>query len=83
MMGFLPLFGDTWKQDGEVVYADDQLTIVLVHETGTHAESGETFDNMAVWVTRMDAEGKAERQWAVDMAHEELERFWERHPVTP
>jgi hypothetical protein len=35
MMGFLPLFGDTWKQEGKVVYADDQLTIVLVHETGT------------------------------------------------
>jgi ketosteroid isomerase-like protein len=81
MMSFLPLFGDTWKQEGKVVYADDTLTIVLVHETGTHAESGEEFDNMAVWVTRLDADGKAERQWTVDMAHEELEKFWERNPV--
>jgi hypothetical protein len=31
----------------------------------------------------MDADGKAERQWTVDMAHEELEKFWQRNPVTP
>jgi ketosteroid isomerase-like protein len=81
MTNFIPLFGDTWKQQGKVVYADDQASIVLVHETGTHAGSGEKFDNMAVWVSRFDGEGKIDRQWTVDLAHEELEQFWARNPV--
>jgi ketosteroid isomerase-like protein len=79
MMAFIPLFGESWHQTGRCVYADDQVTIALVHETGTL--DGDGFDNLAIWVSRLDAEGKVERQWTVDLAHEALEAFWERHPI--
>jgi hypothetical protein len=57
------------------------MSIALVHETGTHAASGDAFDTLAVWITRFDADGKADRQWAVDMAHDQLEELWARNPV--
>jgi hypothetical protein len=80
MLEFVSQFRDDWKQEGRVVYADDQVGIALVHESGT-ATSGDAFDNMAVWVSRYGDDGKVNRIWTVDLAHEELERFWERNPV--
>ena len=74
-------FNDDWKQVGQVVYADDQLVISLVRETGT-APPGDVFDNLAVYVSRIGADGKTNRLWTVDLAHEALEQFWERNPVT-
>jgi ketosteroid isomerase-like protein len=79
-MEFIPLFGDTWHQEGRCVYADDSMSIALVHETGT-APSGDGFDNMAVYVYRFGTHGMAERLWTTDLAHEALEEFWRRNPV--
>jgi ketosteroid isomerase-like protein len=73
-------FNDDWKQVGQVVYADDELVITLVKETGT-APSGDVFDNLAVYVSRMGPDGRTNRLWTVDLAHEALEEFWERNPV--
>ena len=79
-MTFIPLFGDTWRQEGRCVYADDTMSIALVHETGT-APTGDAFDNMAVYVSRFGPHGKVERLWTTDLAHEALEEFWRRNPA--
>lgn len=79
LAAFVPLFEGTWRQLGRCIYADDSLSIALVHETGT-ASSGAKFDNLAVYVSRFDSDGRIGRLWTADMAHEELERFWQRNP---
>jgi ketosteroid isomerase-like protein len=82
MMGnFFPLFGDSFRQRGRALVANEQFAIVLVSETGVHAESGEVFDNRAIYVSRFDAEGKVDHTWTVDLDSEDMERFWERNPV--
>lgn len=78
MVEFLSEFRDDWKQQGRVVYADDDVVIAIVHETGT-AKSGDRFDNRAIWISRFGAAGTVNRIWTVDLAHEELEQFWQRH----
>ena len=79
-MQFVPYFQGTWKQEGRCIYADDSMSVALVRETGK-APSGDLFDNMAVYVYRFDDEGKANRLWTTDLAHEELEDFWRRNPI--
>jgi hypothetical protein len=79
-LAFVPLFGDTWKQDGHCIYADDRMSIALVKETGT-APSGDAFDNLAIWITRFGTDGQADRLWTVDIDHEACEAFWQRNPV--
>ncbi len=78
MMEFIPLFGDTWNQRGTCVYADDRTSVSLVEETGK-VVSGDSFENMAIWISRFDQDGKIDRQWTVDLDHEALESFWERN----
>ncbi len=78
-MQFVPIFGDTWRQVGTCVYADERVSITVVHETGTAVESGDKFDNLAIWVLRNSATGKVDRIWTNDLAHEELESFWSRN----
>jgi hypothetical protein len=78
---FIPFFQGTWHQDGQCVYADDRTTISVVHETGT-APSGDVFDNTAIWVGRLNAEGKTDRIWTTDIDHEACEAFWKRNPVS-
>lgn len=80
MLEFVSQFQGDWKQVGRVVHADDQVVISLVHETGT-VRSGDVFDNRAIWVSRYGEDGKVNRIWTVDLAHEELEEFWRRNPV--
>jgi hypothetical protein len=48
------------------VYADDRVSISLIHETGT-APSGDGFDNLAVYVGRLQPDGTTERLWTVDL----------------
>lgn len=79
-MKFMPLFQGTWHQDGRCIYADDRITISLVHETGK-APSGDVFDNMAIWVSRVNEEGKTDRIWTTDIDHEACEEFWRRNPA--
>jgi ketosteroid isomerase-like protein len=79
-MQFIPFFQGTWAQEGRCIYADDSMGIALVHETGK-APSGDVFDNMAVYVYRFNSEGKVNRFWTTDLAHEDLEAFWSRNPI--
>ena len=81
-LAFVPRFGDTWKQDGRCVYADDRISISLVHETGT-TPAGDEFDNLAIWIGRFDTEGQNDRLWTVDIDQEACEAFWRRNPVEP
>jgi hypothetical protein len=78
---FLPVFGETFQQEGTCIFANNQFAIALVAETGVHAESGDVFDNRAIYVSRFDSEGKTERVWTVDLDSEDMERFWRRNPV--
>jgi ketosteroid isomerase-like protein len=78
MMEFLPLFGDTWKQNGTCVYADDRMSISLVGESGKFA-NGDVFENLAVWISRFDKDGNVDRQWTVDIDQEAMEAFWDRN----
>ena len=80
MLEFVARFDGDWKQVGQVVHADDELVISVVRETGT-ALSGDAFDNRAIWVSRYGEDGKVNRIWTVDLAHEALEEFWRRNPV--
>ncbi len=73
--------GDTFHQDGRCVYADDRVSISLIHETGT-APSGDGFDNLAVYVGRLRPDG-TERLWTVDLDAEHCEAFWQKNPATP
>ena len=78
VLQFIPYFGETWHQDGTCVWADDRSTISVVHETGT-APDGDAFDNMAIWISRLDPDGKTERIWTIDLDQEHCEGFWDRH----
>jgi hypothetical protein len=51
LVTFSALFRHDWKQQGTVIYADEDKAIALVNETGT-AKSGEVFDNLAIYVYR-------------------------------
>jgi len=78
ILQFMPFFQGTWHQDGTCIYADDRCTVSLVHETGTGPE-GDEFDNMALWVSRIDDEGKTDRLWTVDLDQEHVTAFWDRN----
>ena len=80
LINFAEIFGGTFHQEGRCLYADDRVTVALVHETGTHATSGDVFDNIAIYVNRVD-NGIANRLWTVDLDTEAVEEFWRRNPV--
>ena len=75
-------FDGTFHQDGRCVYADDRVSISLIHETGT-APGGDQFDNLAVYISRLRPDGTTERLWTVDLDAEHCEAFWEKNPATP
>jgi ketosteroid isomerase-like protein len=79
-MQFLPFFQGTWAQEGRCVYANDDMSIAVVRETGK-GPSGDDFDNVAVYVYRFNEDGKVNRLWTTDLAHEALEEFWVRNPI--
>lgn len=79
---FSQALGDTFRQEGRCVYADDRVSISLIHETGT-APSGDVFDNMAVYVSRLLPDGRTDRLWTVDLDTEHCEDFWRRNEGTP
>lgn len=78
VLEFIPFFGDSWHQEGRCLYADDRCTISLVHETGT-GPGGDTFDNTAIWISRIDADGKNDRLWTIDLDQEHVTAFWQRN----
>jgi hypothetical protein len=80
-MVFDQVFAGTWHQAGRCVYADDTCTVSLVHETGS-APDGATFDNRALWISRLDGEGKVDAMWTVDLDAEHVRAFWAARGVT-
>jgi hypothetical protein len=54
--------------------------INLVEESGSTA-AGDKFENLAVYVTRVGADGGADRLWTVDLDTEACLEFWARNPV--
>jgi len=82
LLEFIATFGDTFHQDGRVVYADEHVTISLVKETGG-LPNGAVFDNLAVWVSRRGPDGRTDRIWTTDLNSEKCEAFWGSHPTTP
>ena len=82
LLEFASPLGETFHQDGQCVYADDRVAISLIHETGT-APSGDRFDNLAVYISRLRPDGQTERLWTVDLDAEHCEAFWAKNPGTP
>ena len=78
---FFPLFGESFKQTGVCVFANEQFSVTLVSETGTHGTSGDMFDNRAIYVSRLDSDGKTDHVWTVDLDSEDMESFWQANPV--
>jgi hypothetical protein len=81
-MNFIPIFGDTWKQVGRCIFANEQFAVTLVAETGTHAATNDAFDNRAIYVTRFAKDGTTDRVWTVDLDSEDMEAFWQRNPAS-
>jgi len=81
-MEFSAALGDTFHQDGHCVYADDRVAINLIRETGK-APSGDLFDNLAVYVSRLRPDGKTDRIWTVDLDAEHCEQFWQSNAANP
>jgi hypothetical protein len=81
LLRFADIFAGTFRQEGNCLYADDRCSIVLVRETGTHAQSGERFDNTALYIQRLDSDSTVDRMWTVDLDTEAVESFWQRNPL--
>lgn len=82
LLEFASSLGETFHQDGRCVYADDRVAISLIHEIGT-APSGDRFDNLAVYISRLRPDGQTERLWTVDLDAEHCEAFWAKTPARP
>jgi hypothetical protein len=82
LLEFAGALGDTFHQDGRCVYADDRVSINLIHETGK-SPTGDLFDNLAVYVSRLEPDGRANRLWTVDLDAEHCEEFWQQNPASP
>lgn len=76
-------FGDTFRQVGRCIFADDRTSISLVHESGV-ASTGGAFDNLAVYVSRLQSDGLTDRIWTTDLDAEHCEEFfWRANPGLP
>jgi hypothetical protein len=75
-------FGDTFRQVGHCIFADERTSISLVHETGV-AATGDSFDNMAVYASRLRPDGLTDRMWTTDLDAEHCEEFWRANPGSP
>lgn len=82
LVEFSAALDGTFHQDGRCVYADDRVAINLIHETGK-APSGDTFDNLAVYVSRLCPNGQTDRMWTVDLDAEHCEEFWTKNIGVP
>lgn len=82
LLEFSSALGDTFRQNGRCVYADDRVAINLIHETG-EAPGGDVFDNLAVYVSRLRPDGRTDRVWTVDLDAEHCEEFWQHNVATP
>lgn len=51
LLEFSAALGNTFRQEGRCVYADDRVVINLIHETGK-APNGDEFDNLAAYARR-------------------------------
>jgi ketosteroid isomerase-like protein len=83
LLEFASQFGDTFHQGGRCVYADDRVVISLIHETGTAVASGDRFDNLAVYVSRMRPDGTCDRLHTVDLDAEHCVEFWQHNEASP
>ena len=82
LMEFAAFFGDSLHQSGHCVYADDRMSVSVVHETGT-APSGDRYDNTGVYVSRIAPDGRADRMSEFDLDVEQAEAFWRKNPASP
>jgi len=80
LLEFAAFFNGTFQQRGRCVYADDRVVINLIDESGV-TQAGDTFENLAVYVTRRGTDGKSDRLWTVDLDTEACLAFWARNPV--
>jgi hypothetical protein len=80
LLEFAAFFNGSFHQRGRCIYADDRVVISMIEETGT-SPTGDTFDNLAVYVTRVGINGKGDRLWTVDLDSEDCLEFWARNPV--
>ena len=81
---FAETFGGTFHQAGRCVYADDDCSITLVHETGK-APLGDVFDNRAIWISRFGPDHLIDAIWTVDLDDRHVREFWDarNHLVAP
>jgi hypothetical protein len=82
LLEFSAALGNTFRQEGRCVYADDRVIINLIHETGK-APNGDELDNLAVYVCRLRPDGQTDRMWTVDLDTEHCEEFWQRNQGKP
>ncbi len=80
LLEFSAYFDGTFRQRGRCIYADDRVVINLIEESGS-TPAGDAFENLAVYVTRVGADDKADRLWTVDLDTEACLEFWARNPV--
>ena len=80
LLEFSAYFNGTFHQRGRCIYADDRVVISLIEESGS-TPAGDAFENLAVYVSRVGADNKADRLWTVDLDTEACLEFWARNPV--
>jgi hypothetical protein len=78
LLEFAAFFNGTFHQRGRCLYADDRVVINLIEESGS-TPTGDTFENLAVYVTRIGADDKGDRLWTVDLDTEACLEFWARN----
>ena len=80
LLEFSAFFNGTFRQRGRCLHADERVVISLIEESGI-SPRGDTFENLAIYVTRVDVDGKGDRLWTVDLDTEACLEFWARNPV--
>jgi hypothetical protein len=80
LLEFAAFFNGTFHQRGRCIYADDRVVISLIEESGS-APTGDSFESLAVYVTRIGADEKGDRLWTVDLDTEACLQFWARNPT--
>jgi hypothetical protein len=78
LLEFAAFFDGTFHQRGRCIYVDDRVVINLIEESGS-TPAGDTFENMAVYVTRIGADDRGDRLWTVDLDTESCLEFWARN----
>jgi hypothetical protein len=80
LLEFAAFFNGTFHQRGRCIYVDNRVVINLIEESGS-TPAGDTFENLAVYVTRIGADDKGDRLWTVDLDTEACLEFWTRNPT--